>query len=295
MIRVLLLVFCFLLLTGQVVNAQEGLDTGRKDPNLVYVIQRFDGDVFVGKVVYEDPAMIKFAVKKLGVIPIRKHDIEIIRPVNGKMTLALGDYTPNEVFSTHYFLTSNVLPVEQKENYGDINLFGPDIHKFFLKNLDLQITSSWVLLPVVANIKYAITITNGLYAGVGVLGGWTPWGYSNNGGIIGYGSLCAGNRQTNLSVMAGTGTLQVLGLSEQRNIFSLAGMTKLGRRTSLVFDSFVMPSGNSPSSGFGIFMPGIRFQSESSMAFQLGLGAFVLNSVLQPAPVPMVQWFKAIR
>ena len=276
-------------------GAQEGLDTGKKDPTIVYVIQRFDGDVLVGKIVYEDPAMIKFNVKKLGVIVIRKRDIEVIRPMTRHMAQTVGNYIPQEVYASRYVLTSNSLPVKKGENYGDLNLYGPDIHRFFLDNLDVQITSSWVLLPVIANIKYSFKIAHSLYLGGGVMAGWTPWGFSSNSGAIAYGTLTYGNRKSNITLSVGSGEMNTLGLAEQRNMFSLACITKVGLRTSLLFDSFVMPSGASQVSGFAVYLPGLRFQSDPYTAFQFGLGAIVLNGAIQPAPVPFVQWFKRIR
>ena len=264
----------------------------RKDPLKTYIIQEFNGDVFVGRVVYEDPSMIKFEVKKLGIIVIHKRDIEVIREMTKHLSENLGDYVPSESFSSRYFLTSNALPLRTHEDFSDMNLFGPDLHKIIVANLDASISSSWLFLPLMVNLKYTIQPIEGLSLGAGVLGGWGSWAYNNTLGLFPYAMATLGDRKDNLTISYGRGTLVLYGNPEQRNMFTAGGFAKAGKRTSIVFDSFILPSSNPQTSGFTIVIPGIRFQSDNRSAFQVGLGGVFLSGTFLSEPIPFIQWFR---
>jgi hypothetical protein len=291
--RLKVLTFLLLVLSVRThLYGQEGVDTTKKLPGVDYIVQKFDGNVFVGRVVYEDPRVIRLQVKKLGEIYIKKNDIEVIREMNKKELLALAKYTPGEVYSTRYFINSNALPVNKGENYGEWNWYGPDLHMSPMSNTDVSVSSSWVAFPILANVRYNVRIMDKAYLGLGMLGGWGSWSYSDCSGVIPYASLSAGDRRSNITLTGGYALMSIFGLPDHRPMCSLAFMKKAGNRSSVMFDSFIFPSSKANSTGINLFIPGMRFQWSKQSALQLGLGGLVLSGTFIPAPIPFVSWFR---
>jgi hypothetical protein len=289
------LMCCFITLSsGRVAGQDSGEPAAGKLSDSIYVIQKFDGDVYVGRIIDQDPRMIQLAIGRHGMITIRRNDIEVIKATNRKELKLLGDYTPAEVFSTRYFVNSSSLPVKKHENYVQWNWYGPDVHYAVLDNFDVEVNTSWVGFPMIANLRYILPVTDKLNFGAGALLGWGSWPYSDCSGAFSYLSCTYGNRKSNFTVTGGYGMLSFYGQPEQHFIFSGAGQTKIGKTTSLIFDSFVLPPSTAGSAGVAAFIPGIRFQPDARSAFQLGFGGLFLNWTFVPAPLPFVQWYRRI-
>jgi len=275
-------------------KVQEDNDSTKIVLNTPYIIQEFSGDVFVGLVVYEDPRMIKLQVKKIGVIAIRKNDIEVIKAYNKHLMSVASIYIPDEVFSTRYFLTSNALPVKPKENFAAWNWYGPDLHKTVARNFDASVNTTWGLMPLIGNLQLDIPMGHRADLGVGSMFGWGSWGYQDCYGAIPYASLTVGSRINNVTLSAGYGYLSLFGAAEERSMLSIALMQKTGSRTTLVFDSFFLPASATTDQTIDVIMGGIRFQSDSKSAFQVGIGALSIANEFLPAPIPFATWFRKI-
>jgi hypothetical protein len=76
-------------------------------------------------------------------------------------------------------------------------------------------------------------------------------------------------------------------------LLSAAGMTKVGKKVSLVFDSFIVPPKNF-SGTTALLIPGLRIQTASDRAFQFGFAGIYTDSEFVPLPIPFVQWYKKI-
>jgi hypothetical protein len=228
-----------------------------------------------------------------------------------------GEYIPAEVFSTRYFINTNALPIEKGESYIQWNLYGPDFQFGVGKNFGVCIMSSWVGMPIVGSFKYSIPVAGKFNVGVGMLAGTLSWVRPDAGGVLPFGIATLGDRRRNISASAGYVALFYDGQNDGRALVSFSAMTKIGRKISLVFDSFIVMPGQMETRtgyqyvydpvtstyqyqqytyqqrkpGVTLLLPGLRWQTRSKSAFQFGFGGIRYDNEFVPAPIPMVQWY----
>ena len=99
-----------------------------------------------------------------------------------------------------------------------------------------------------------------------------------------YAGLTFGSRRSNITFSAGYGLVWDGGDSGGELLFSVAGMTKIAKNASFVFDSFIVPG------TLVILIPGLRFQSKDDRAFQFGFGGGVYDG--DTFPLPFIGWFR---
>lgn len=265
--------------------------------NKLYVIIKNDGTEFVGKIISMNAREYLIDTKKMGLVYVPKHEIKDVKEVKEGELNATGEYIPSEVFSTRYFITTNALPIEQGESYVQWNLWGPDLQFGVRKNFGIGIMTSWVGIPVVGTAKYSFNLGKKFNAGIGTLIGTGSWAAPDFGLALPFGSLTYGDRRYNVNFSFGYGAIFSKGDAEGRALLSVGGMAKVGKKISLVLDSFIVPnSSNDPSqnNGIAIIIPGLRWQTNSNAAFQLGFAGIVYESNAEPIPIPMLQWYRKL-
>ncbi|MEQ8417522.1 MAG: hypothetical protein RIB71_23770 [Imperialibacter sp.] len=236
------------------------------------VVTTHDGIVRVGVVVSDDGREILLETENLGKIYILKSDVKTIRPFAESDRIALtGEYQANDPFSTRYYFTTNALPIRKGEDYGMLNLYGPEVHFSLADNFSAGIMSTWIASPFVGVFKLSIPTRNDKVSfGIGTLLGSS--GYLNSfkgAGGLHWGMLTLGDRRSNITFSAGylyvgTGTESYYSepgvypvtpdefggyyypnipyRSEKNGMvkapsFSIAGVTPVGSKSSFIFDS----------------------------------------------------------
>jgi hypothetical protein len=271
------------------------------DSNKVYVIIKNDGSEFIGKIISSDMREVVMESQKLGAIAIPKHEIKIMKQLqNGDLGTA-GSFVPNEPFATRYFITTNGLPIAKGESYITYGILGPDIQYGLSDNLGVGVITSWLGSPIIFTSKYSFEVSKNVNGAVGLLvgtGGWT----SSFGMAIPYGSITLGNRKSNITGSLGYGT--IWGNQNNaggRTIVSIAAMHKISKSISLVFDSFILPptktiidniNGEVYENNFALFLPGFRFQTSETGAFQFGFAGFNALGRTFQVPFPYLQFFR---
>ena len=228
--------------------------------------------------------------KNIGQVSIPKHEIKEIREITAAEIDGKGEYKPNETFATRYFLSTNGLPIEKGDNYILWNLYGPDIQFSVSDHLGLGIMTSWAGIPIIGTAKYSINLGQKTNMAVGTLLGTGSWANPNFGIAVPFTAFTFGDRKANINFSGGYGAVWTNSHSEGRVLFSVAGMTNIGKKVSLVFDSFIIPA-TSNSHSFSFFSPGFRIQTSKGKFFQFGFAAIYENSEIQSA-LPMIQWFR---
>lgn len=280
------------ILTFNAVHAQFEIDT--TDKSKMYVITTNDGNNFVGHISFYDSKEVLINTKTMGEVSIPKYQIKTIEELNSSNVSASGEYIPNEVFSTRYFITTNGLPIEKGENYIQWNLSGPDFQFGVGKNFGVGVMTSWMGMPIIGSIKYSFAMGEKVYFGLGALAGTGSWASPKSGGILPFGVLTFGDRRSNLNISGGYAAIFLNGVDNiNQPLISIAGMTKVGKKVSLVFDSFII-TGTANSSGGALLLPGIRLQTEPNKAFQFGFAGVIIDNDIIPFPIPMVQWYRKI-
>jgi hypothetical protein len=184
--------------------------------------------------------------------------------------------------------------MEKGENYILWNLYGPDFQFGVGKNFGMGIMTSWIGIPIVGTLKYTINVSEKFNLGLGGLFGTGSWAAPDFFLGLPYFVATVGDRRSNLNFSAGYGFLTFNGNSEGRTLLSVAGMTRLGKKASLVIDSFIFPAMNANQQGGALIIPGVRFQTDSKGAFQFGFGAVAFDGEIYPTPIPIVSWFRKL-
>jgi hypothetical protein len=290
-----LFVYFVLFVTGilfSTANAQEVTDSSTISPKY-YIVIKNDGSEYVGRILTQNEREVLLETKKLGKMYIPKHEISEIKEIEATKITKDGDLIAEEIFASRYFITTNGLSIKKGDSYIQWNIYGPDFQFAVADNLSLGLMTSWVGVPIIATAKYSIGLDDNLHLGLGALLGTGSWAQLNLGGALPFACLTIGNKSTNLNVSSGYGYIFNKDNGEGRLLLSIAGMTKTGKKISIVLDSFILPD-ISNSAGFGLFIPGIRWQSDSKKAFQFGFAGIYVDGEFQPVTFPMIQWYRKL-
>ena len=280
--------FLTFLLISQFSQAQNNIDTGK-----VYIIIKNDGSEFIGKIISIDVREIILESQKLGSIAIPKHEIKEIKKLESGDLGTAGTFIPNEPFATRYFITTNGLPIAKGESYITFNWFGPDLQYGLADNFGVGVITTWAGSPIIFTSKYSFEMDKNVNGAVGLLlsfGGWA----SNFSSAIPFGSITIGDRKSNITGSLGYGSISGIGnINGGRTIVSIAAMHKMSKSLSLVFDSFILPASNLGSkNNFALYLPGLRFQTSETSAFQFGFARLKYGVETFTFPFPYVQWFR---
>lgn len=328
-LQFLLVILC----ASQIARSQEPT-LNQADTAAIHIVIKNDGTQFVGKIISRDSRELLIDTQNLGEVVIPMHEIREIREAKASELSTKGEYIPAEVFSTRYFITTNGLPIEKGESYIQWNIFGPDFQFGVSDNFGAGVMTTWFGTPIIGTAKYSIELPGKASAGVGLLLGTGSWAAPDFGLALPFGVFTLGDRVNNINVSFGYGgvfykesnydpslNLEVDNrVSEGRFLVSIAGMTKIGKKLSLVFDSFIVPRGGyyddteyveyyDPNTGyydyqavntrkrrgaFTLLIPGIRLQTDPDKAFQFGFGGGYVDGELIPTPIPMLQWYRKL-
>jgi len=168
---------------------------------------------------------------------------------------------------------------------------------------------------------------------IGGLVGTGSWTLPQWGGFLPFATLSGGDRSRNIAVSGGYGLIWQPSQSyyatkntetNGRALASVAGMIKVSKKISLVFDSFIILPGKSKTEnyqytdyvlnpntgnwdaqvvngtrtinypGLALLMPGVRWHQEEGKAFQFGFTGIYTDGEFVPVPIPMVQWYRSL-
>jgi hypothetical protein len=305
------LIFLIFLLVFPLTTLAQGPQTEQQaQDERIFVVTKNDGTRYVGQIISQDAREVLIETAELGQVYIPRHEIREIREAAQGEISSKGAFTPAEVFSTRYFITTNGLPIKKGETYMLMSLLGPDFQFGVADNFGLGIITSWIGSPMIATAKYSVSLNENISAGVGLLAGIGSWAIPGFRLILPYGVFTAGDRVKNINLSLGYGGITIDGESEGNFLISVAGMAKVGGNVSLVFDTFIVPRSGTyqDTEWFGdgmrnvtrkrhsvaLIIPGIRFQTNPKSAFQFGFAGLRAEGETVPVPFPMVQWFRQL-
>jgi len=294
--------------------AQTPTETNPITDSTLYRIHTDNGKDFIGYIIKNDPREILMKLTDNREIYIPQLSVEKIEKVDMSSFNANGDFVGEDKFATRYFITTNGLPLKRGENYIQWNLFGPDFQFGIGENLGIGLMTSWIGSPIIATIKRSFQVNETTHFAVGALAGWGSWSFPEFGGFLPYATFSKGNRKSNIAFSGGYGAIWTDNSSKAdgRPLTSIAGMVKVSKKLSLVFDSFILlPStaermvyNYDPLTGtyeyvnkkvkldaLSILMPGIRWHQSEGKAIQFGFAGYIQDG--DAYPIPMVQWYRS--
>lgn len=352
-IQLLVFVFLGMFWTENSYAQQDSIAHVKKDTTNYLVIKN-DGTEYIGQILSDDGREVLLLTKNIGKVYINKSAIKSIRALSPTEDYKKGEYNSEGVFTTRYQFTTNCFPIKKGENYAMLNLYGPEIHFAVTNDFSVGIMSTWIGSPMALALKYTHKTANPKWnVGLGSLIGTSGYIYQGKGfGGLYWGMVTYGDRRSNVTLSVGYGhyysgndqqvTIYQPGTYQAVNwtyptipiqeryvskstwtapIIGIAGQTKVGKRSSLIYDCMILlsqeklskPDGyqnretfNSSSSNFQvsvsefipykntkqnviIIMPGMRFQKTEEKAFQISLAGVISQE--QSFPLPMASWF----
>ncbi len=294
--RVVFLTLVLAVLFTVAVDAQSEVFT--IDPDTTYLIVQFDGPEFIGKIVSMDAREIVVETGSFGEVAIPRHLIQEIREVGPGRNRATEDAVGEEVFATRYLFTTNGLPIAAGDHYFMLSPLGPDIQFAVAKNFGIGLISTWAGVPLILSTKYSHSLAPRAHVAVGALIGSGTYFDPDLALALPFGSLTLGDRRYNVTLSGGYGYLTngSIGTVDADDIepggytlVSVAGMARLVRNLTVVFDTFIVPE----IPGAILAIPMIRWQNKPDRAWQFGfVGAVGADEYA--LPTPFIQWFRKI-
>lgn len=327
--------------------------------------QSSKGAIYIGEVVSDDGHEFGVIDEFLGLVVLSKDQIASVEKIDldpSEMNKNSEPFVPKGAFTTRNIFTANAFHIEKGKHYAMFNLYGPEVHVAVNDRLNVGAIATWIGSPIGLETKYTLTDDDSkVKFAVGAIGGnggyLTQFKY--NTGLV-WGTLTMGTRQNNVSLSGGYFAFQTqdmwvepgvylineyerdwdLSWEEQvvnlfdvqsRNlnfkspVVSVAGALRVGRKTSLIFDSMFFPkikSGTSSNTYYNyvydengdlsyevqvtdveetgsrklaVIMPGCRIQSTSNKAFQFSVAGIMYTNNdgdFIPIPIPMCSWFR---
>lgn len=342
----ILFVLCCIAI-GQKANAQTVSDSTQQ----LFIVIKNNGVEYIGYILSDDGREVLLETQKLGKIYIPKADIREIRRLRMQKDLFQDKFSPNNPFTTRYSFTTNALPVPKGENYYMLNLWGPEFHFAVSERLNLGVMSTWLGSPLAFAAKYTIPTKNRklnfsvgtIMANSGYIMNFSRWGGLH------FANVTFGDRENNLTIASGIlhwhgGTYMVEQPGTYSNtnffwniptktinnpalvgpMFSVAGIARIGVRTSLVFDSMlgyfkrsfetsnlmnvfsgtngqfnrvVTPGVENRETLAFFLMPGMRVNRNEVSAFQFSLAGVSITQILNGRrnaysfPLPFCTWY----
>lgn len=281
---------CLLSAVAMQVQAQD-IDTSK-----TYMVIKNDGTEYVGKILSKDGREVLMKTAAVGEIYIPMHEIKEIRVIDEKDITKSGVVLKDDPFASRYFLTTSAFPVDKGGHYIQWNYWGPDFQFGVSDNFGVGIMTSWIAIPIIANAKYTFPVSeNGkTNIAVGALIGTLSYALPDYYGALPYLGVTVGDKQANLTMLAGSLILGGEGESYTNPLLGINGMSKIGEKVSFVFESIVVLPTQGTEATSVLLLPGLRFHTKPGRAFQFGFTGIAIEGDFSPIPIPMLQFYQSL-
>jgi hypothetical protein len=153
----------------------------------------------------------------------------------------------NEAFFTgKYFLSNGASSLNQSKGMVVWNLFGPQYYHSITKNIQIGVTSYWLLTPIALELQLSTKITDDVHVAGGGLYGLNKWaGDDNNPTVSLFSTITLGDRSKNLSATLYRFDLEDSIFREESDynsrkytVFNLSAYYNIKPKTAFVADFF---------------------------------------------------------
>ena len=244
-----------------------------------------NGEEISGHILDQNPREILFLTIDQRQILIPQYVIKEIEWINPSQINNKGVIVSADPFATRYFLTTNGLPIKKGAHYMQWNLFGPNLQFEAGENFGIGVMTTWLGVPLIVTAKKSFRISEKVHGALGALVGSGTYLNPDFAFALPFGTISIGDRKSNMAISGGYGTVWSNGETKGSMIYSIAGMSKVSPKISLIFDSFI-------STNFSLIMPGIRWHQSNEKAMQFGFAS--LSNYGNTIPIPMIQWYRRL-
>ena len=252
------------------IKAEKIKSIEKENPNAFLKIELNDGNVLNGKIIERKANVLVFKTDNLGVLNIPTKNIKKITEID-KTNMKNGEYWFPNPNSSRYFFGPSGISLKKGEGYYQ-NIYVA-YNSVSYGVTDYFTIGGGVVLPVAAFItpKISFKIAPKFYMGAGTLLGIAP---DNTVIGIAYGIATYGSIEHNITLGSGFGFYD--DTFQEKPIITLAAMTRVSKRISLVTENWMVPYTNyeyingqeiTSTKYYGLVSYGIRLMSEKNYSF----------------------------
>ena len=256
-----------------------------------YKIIKTDGGELVGEIIEQDSREVFFKTHDGREFYIPQYIIKEIVKLDAKEFNKQGNFVGEEPFATRYFISTNGLPIKKGDSYVLWNWYGPDVQFGLLDNFGVGLITTWFGAPAIGTIKKSFEINDYTQCAVGGLFGSGSWGSFDAFGALPFGLISFGDRNRNIAFSGGYGLVSNSGDSDTGILTSVAGMTKVTDKVSLVCETFFIIPQAQNSTPIILLFPGLRIHQAEGKAIQFGISGIFIDG--ESFGLPMFQWYRA--
>lgn len=295
-------------LSAQIDKSQTESEYVTESKKIVKIILS-DGTEHVGVLLKQDENMVLIETAKIGKVSIPKYTIQEIIYLKGETEI--GNLTHRDLLRDdprfrRYVLTNSALPYKRGDVVVVFDLFGPKFNFGITDGLSAGISTSWITIPVLANIKYAAKVTDNFHLAAGFSAAIPSVVNFESGVISPFVTATIGNTIDHLSFGIQNHTVNgdflETGLDNGNNFTSMtfAGTKSINRKYSVLMEvAYGDFSPQDPNYGI-VFDVSFGFKyhpnSKNSYLFVLN-GIFIQdNNTFEsfPAPIPFFSWTRIL-
>lgn len=283
-LKVILTLMALVCVTN-IANAQA--DSTAKDTSKFIVITN-DGGEFIGTIESDDGRELKLQTIDKGVVIIPKYAIKSITKANND-NLINGVYFFENPHSSRYFYTPSGYGIKKGEGYVQ-TIWGVyyQLQYGITDNFSIGASTTIIGSPLTFTPKYSYEIKPKLNIAVGAQVGTETYSLVNGRKPflgIGYASLTKGSKENNLTFGVGYAFLRFDDQQEGGAAFSVAGITRLAKKISMMGEFWVIPNQEILFGG-----PGVRIMMKRENILDFGVWVMGDGNNYIPAPFLSYTW-----
>jgi len=203
--------------------------------------------------------------------------------------LRVGEYFSENPHASRYFYTPTGYGIKKGTGYVQ-TIWGVyyQLQYGITDNFSMGVSTTFIGTPITLTPKYSFEINPKLHMAVGAQFGIET--YSTGGGNpvllgIGYTSLTAGSREDNLTFGLGYAQIYFDGESGGGAAISIAGVTRVAKKISLMGEFWILPKVGIQFGG-----PGVRIIRKKENILDFGFWVVGSGGFFVPAPFFSYTW-----
>ena len=268
-------------------NAMAQADSTAKDTS-TYIVLTNDGGEFIGKIISDDGRELQLNTINKGLVIIPKYAIKSITKANAD-NLRGGEYFFENPHASRYFYTPTGYGMKKGTGYVQ-TIWGLyyQLQYGITDNFSFGVSTTIVGSPIMFTPKYSHEINPKLHLAVGAQFGFET--YSAIAGDpallgIGYASLTTGSKEDNMTFGLGYAQASFDGESGGGAAVSVAGVTRLAKKISLMGEFWYLPTEGTLFGG-----PGLRIMRKTDNILDVGFWVVGFQGDFIPLPIPFVSY-----
>lgn len=189
-------------------------------------------------------------------------------------------------FTGKYLFTGSAINLNQSESLMAWNIFGPQYYRGLTQNIQVGFTTSWLLSPVVLEMRGAYSISEKFHVGLNGMWGVEWIDEDPVPASLLSATITLGDKLSNLS-----GTIYGVELSDDELdsgvVFNISGYHKLNPRRALLFESFIVNIDSRDK--LLVLIPGMQFLTKRDRMLNVGIANILYEDVFILVPIPFLQ------